>query len=484
MGGIPFGWEILVSTVGLIHLVMCPYTKVEESFNVQAIHDVLYHGLDIDKYDHLEFPGVVPRTFIGPIVISLTAAPFVYIAKLFEADKFFTQYIVRATLGVYVMVGLFAFWNAVQEKFGRDLKKWMILVTMSQFHFIFYSSRPLPNIFALSLVLLAFASWLRQQHMRFLWFSGAAILIFRAELAMYLGIILLTELASGRLPFKKFVLTCIPAGIVLLGSTVLIDSYFWQRWLWPEGDVFWYNTVMNKSSHWGTSPFLWYFYSALPRALSVSYFFVPFGLLIEPRLRQLAMPTLAFILIYSNLPHKELRFIVYTFPVFNVLTSLTVCRLWNNRNKSMIQKFCAMFAVSHLLANCATTAISEFVSHQNYPGGQAMYKLHQIEPNNTEVHVHIDVLTAQTGVTRFTELNNRWIYDKTENLEPGGLEMQKFTHLFIGEDELLKYYQSTHTVIAKIDSFDRIKIDWKTIPPVQIITKPTIWILKKNKPFR
>ncbi|GLH10981.1 Probable Dol-P-Man:Man(7)GlcNAc(2)-PP-Dol alpha-1,6-mannosyltransferase [Gryllus bimaculatus] len=470
--------------VALVHILYCPYTKVEESFNLQATHDILFHGFNITEYDHHEFPGVVPRTFLGPLFISVLSSPVVLIIHTLGLSKFLAQYVVRAALGLCVLGAFRVLRKTLQEEFGAPFSFWFVAITVTQYHFMYYLSRPLPNIMVLPLALLALHFWIKQWHSYFIYFSAAAIIIFRAELALFLGLLLLSDLLFRKVSVMSVLKSAVPAGLIFLTLTIVVDSLFWQRLVWPEGEVLFFNTVLNRSHEWGTSPFLWYFYSAIPRAMAWSVLLLPFGAYYEPRVLRMLIPVVIFVFLFSFLPHKELRFIIYIFPVLNVVAASACNKIWQYRGKSVFHSFLAVGVFAHLVLNIVFTLFLLCIAGTNYPGGVAIARLHRLANEEKSVNVHIDVLSAQTGISRFTQINSHWRYNKTENLLPGGPEMLKFSYLLIEAKSKyspnLKPYLKTHDLLESVEGFSQVALNYHSFPPLRIKTKPLIFILKRK----
>eukprot|EP00730_Choanoeca_flexa_P001191 TRINITY_DN10522_c0_g1_i9.p2 TRINITY_DN10522_c0_g1~~TRINITY_DN10522_c0_g1_i9.p2 ORF type:complete len:263 (+),score=20.59 TRINITY_DN10522_c0_g1_i9:190-978(+) len=232
------------------------------------------------QYDHNEFPGVVPRTFLGALPVAAIAAP---LAKILPKDAM--QIAARLVLGAIVAFAQHIFIKAIRVNSSFAIARWYAGLIAAQFHFNFYASRPLPNTFALVLVLLAYASILRRQWSWFTALIAIAVPVFRAELIALAGPFFLWALVTRRLSLSRMLSVGIPTGLLAISVSVLVDSIFWQRWLWPEGEVLYYNTILNKSKEWGTQPLLWYFYSVLPRALTVSLPLCVLGTIVSPKIR-------------------------------------------------------------------------------------------------------------------------------------------------------------------------------------------------------
>ncbi|KZC06679.1 putative Dol-P-Man:Man(7)GlcNAc(2)-PP-Dol alpha-1,6-mannosyltransferase [Dufourea novaeangliae] len=205
----------------------------------------------------------------------------------------------------------------------------------------------------------------------------------------------------------------------------------------------------------------------------------------DARVRTLTVPGIVFVALFSFLPHKELRFIIYVFPLLNVSAAAVCHRIWENRAKSPWNGFMALIIVSHLVLNALFSMFLLCVAGSNYPGGLAIAKLHRLEKDSVDpVHVHIDVLTAQTGVSRFTQTNDSWIYSKQENLTIDNPEMLQFTHLLMEAKSKyspnIKPYLKTHDILDSVDGFSHIALNYNMLPPIRIKTRPIIFIMKRK----
>ena len=155
------GVDLLLFLIVVFYVVCCPYTKVEESFNMQAIHDITQFGTNLNYYDHMEFPGVVPRTFIGSLLIAAMSYPAHILLESYNVPVLYNQIFTRCMLGLVLCLSVAHFRNGVAVKFGTRASQLTGLLLACQFHICFYISRTLPNTFALALCLNAFGFWLK-----------------------------------------------------------------------------------------------------------------------------------------------------------------------------------------------------------------------------------------------------------------------------------------------------------------------------------
>lgn len=246
-----------------------------------------------------------------------------------------------------------------------------------------------------------------------------ATAIFRSELAILMVAVALYGLIVPRISLTQTIikpfLLFFPLSLLI---SVPVDSYFWQKPLWPELWGFYYNAVLGSSSAWGVSPWHYYFTSALPKILTnplSSTVLIPFALWNPGTARQaraLAVPSLLFVAIYSLQPHKEARFIFYVAPPLTAAAALGADYIFARRTKSLLFASASLVIVGSVCISFAISTAMLVVSSLNYPGGEALSALKSLVASSPSLDfqtasVHTDILSCMMGVTLFGQ-NSHW----------------------------------------------------------------------------
>lgn len=243
-------------------------------------------------------------------------------------------------------------------------------------------------------------------------------MVFRAEIALLLFTQLGYLLSQSRISLRNIISAGLKSALAALAISVPLDSYLWQRPIWPELAGFYFNAIEGKSADWGTSPYYYYFTNLLPGLLNplITMILIPLSTMMS-NMRDLSAGLLAppsfFVAIYSLQPHKEARFIIYIVPSLTAVAALSASYIWTRRSKSLLYKLASFLMGVALLACFAASTFKLLISSLNYPGGEALSTLHILLNQNSSliptangqgiVHIHMDVLSCMTGVSRFQQ---------------------------------------------------------------------------------
>lgn len=119
-----------------------------------------------------------------------------------------------------------------------------------------------------------------------------------------------------------------------------------------------------------------------------------------------------------------MRFLFPVLPLWNICAAVAVQRITINRTKSLPRRLLFLCTAALLAAGAAATALTAAASAWNYPGGYALARLHALagqqrggagdggSGSGSARSVHIGVLPAMTGVSRFGEMGPPWHYSK------------------------------------------------------------------------
>ena len=345
--------------LGILFLLACPFTKVEESFNLHSIYDFIHHS---SIWDHELYPGPVHRSFVGNLFIGVTSyIPCQLVTLVYSGvySGLIQQVIVRLIL---YLVNIF-----VLTIFSTRLlhfKDKFLLITLTQFHLPFYMSRTLANTLALPIMMLGLTDWISSLYNEKFTRNAIRLVIFtavvlRAEAIIVLIGILVLERIQGR-SILNLIPIMIYDSLLSLFITASIDSYYWGRVTWPEMAGFVYNIVFNKSAEWGVSPIYQYIID-IAKICNISLVFIPFAF------KQQISYKISFLICFvvgsmSLLQHKEWRFIIYIIPLINVLSAIGMHQIKKN-----VGNFVYLIIFIQIFISCSFCHISSY----NYPGGYA-----------------------------------------------------------------------------------------------------------------
>ncbi|XP_061622156.1 GPI mannosyltransferase 3-like isoform X2 [Phyllopteryx taeniolatus] len=255
---------------------------------------------------------------------------------------------------LHALVAAFAdvkFFFLIRTLEDRDIAKWAFFCHMCSWFTWFCCTRTISNSVEATIACLALSYFplptsKTHSSKKYLSLVALAFIVRPTALIVWLPL-LIYHFWQDENKLRLVVDNYIPIGASAIVISTIIDSVFFEKWIFVQFNFLKINVVHSVADFYGTHPWHWYLIQGFPVIMGSHLPFFFHGCSLAFRRYRILLVAIAWTIgIYSLLPHKEFRFIYPLLPFCMVFCGVSVAnmRVWRRAAA------CGLLATNLLIA--------------------------------------------------------------------------------------------------------------------------------------
>ncbi|XP_045539565.1 GPI mannosyltransferase 3 [Papilio machaon] len=228
-------------------------------------------------------------------------------------------------------------------------RKWALFLILTPSFWFYTSGRTLLQTMETCLVAIALSVYpfkdgalarYEKENNKWVWLACISTFLRPTSAPIWLVLALYNINTTNQGKLKLLAGTYLPIGLMVGGSLVALDTYFYGKLIITPLEFFKYNVLHNVASFYGTHPWYWYLTTGLPAVLGINTIPVAWAIYNVLRRRQenktgmlLLLAAVLHVIVHSFIPHKEFRFVLPLLPILLYLAQNVIVP-WSRKAKA------------------------------------------------------------------------------------------------------------------------------------------------------
>lgn len=450
-----------------LHMIIA---DCDETYNYWEPLHFLFRGFGKETWEYSPNYAIRSYFYLIPYyIITFPLRDFEHLTGIEFPEYYYFYFIRLVALGGVTAAGEFALFKSVKSSYGLSSANWFLLISATSAGMSHASIALLPSSYAMTCVLWATSFALeaikapntlecvKPSVLAITLYLGGGLIGWPFALVLGLAFGLYTlSYRQNTTPLVHIVMWCHVVVVVLVGTLIVVDSYFYQRnMLFVPANIVLYNVFALEGEGpliFGVEPLSYYIKNMILNfniVFPLSVLGIVRNLFSRSRTQTtiaVSIPLGLWLAVFFGQPHKEERFLYPVYPLVSLSAAVFISgsiSLALSRVKSGFMKGLAVFLLGLVISLFSISRILSLVNNYGAPLSTATVF------EETDLHNYGDIVNICVGrewyrfPTSFFLPDNarlRFVKSGFDGLLPG--DFQEGTEVWKASSSILKHMNS------------------------------------------